>query len=206
MKSLLGKKLEMTQIFKEDGTVVPVTLVEAGPCTVTQVRENQAGVTTVTLGYGSKKSVAKAQREDWKDLGSFAYVKEFPADGAQLKRGDAVDVTLFEIGQKVDVIGTSKGRGFQGVVKRHGFHGSPASHGHKDQLRMPGSIGAGGVQRVFKGTRMAGRMGGSQVTVQNLEVVSVDEKNNIIAVKGAIPGARGSFITITATDGNVWHK
>ena len=196
----------MTQVFKEDGTVVAVTLVEAGPCTVTQVRSNPAGVKTVTLGYGSKKSVTKAQREDWKDLGSFAYVKEVPAGDADFKRGDTITVSLFEAGQSVDVIGTSKGRGFQGVVKRHGFHGSPASHGHKDQLRMPGSIGAGGVQRVFKGTRMAGRMGGSQVTVQNLEVVQIDEKKNIIAVKGAIPGARGSFVTLTATDGNVWRK
>lgn len=206
MKAILGRKLEMTQVFKEDGTVVPVTLIEAGPCTVTHVRTNQAGVQTATLGFGSKKSVAKAQREDWKELGTFAYVKEFPVGETAPTRGDKVTATAFEVGENVNVIGTSKGKGFQGVVKRHGFHGSLATHGHKDQLRMPGSIGAGGVQKVFKGTRMAGRMGGQQVTVQNLEVIQIDEKKNIIAVKGAIPGARGSFVTVTATNDDVWRK
>ncbi len=206
MKAILGRKLEMTQVFKDDGTVVPVTLIEAGPCTVTQVRTNQAGVQTATLGFGASKSVAKPQREDWKELGSFAYVKEFPVEGDAPARGDKVTASNFEVGETVNVIGTSKGRGFQGVVKRHGFHGSPASHGHKDQLRMPGSIGSTGPQRVFKGTKMAGRMGGQQVTVQNLEVVQVDDQKNIIAVKGAIPGARGSFVTIAATEKDVWRK
>jgi large subunit ribosomal protein L3 len=206
MKAILGKKIEMTQVFKEDGTVVPVTLIQAGPCTVTLVRTNQAGVQTATLGFGSKKSVSKPQREEWKDLGMFAFVKEFPVGETVPERGDKVTAAAFEVGEAVDVIGTAKGKGFQGVVRRHGFHGSPASHGHKDQLRMPGSIGATGPQRVFKGTRMAGRMGGQQVTVQNLEVVQIDEKKNIIAVKGAIPGARGSFVTIAACNGDIWQK
>lgn len=207
MKVLLGKKIEMTQQFAEDGSVVPVTLVEAGPCTVTAVRTNPAGVQSAILGFGAKKSVAKPQRDDWKDLGNFAITKEFPLpEGFEAARGTVLAADVFEAGDKIDVIGTSKGKGFQGVVKRHGFHGSPASHGHKDQLRMPGSIGPGGPQRVFKGTRMAGRTGGAQVTVKNLEVVSVDQKNNIVAVKGAIPGARGSFVTLVATEGNVWQS
>lgn len=205
MKVLLGKKLDMTQIFKEDGTVVPVTLIEAGPCTVTAVKTNPAGTKTAVLGFGAAKRAAKAQREDWKELGVFALTKEFSIpEGEEIARGNTVDVSAFEVGEKIDVIGTSKGKGFQGVVKRHGFHGSPATHGHKDQLRMPGSIGAGGPQRVFKGTRMGGRMGGDRVTVKNLEVVKIDKDNNVIAIKGAIPGSRGSFITLRATEGNVW--
>ena len=207
MKVLLGKKKEMTQMFKEDGAVVPVTLIELGPCTVTAVRENPAGKQAVVLGFGSKKSVNKAQREEWKNLGSFAFVREFPLEeGETFEQGQTITADIFEVGQTVDVIGTSKGKGFQGVVKRHGFHGSPASHGHKDQLRMPGSIGAGGPQRVFKGTKMAGRMGGDRVTVQNLEVVHVDAKTNTIAIKGAVPGSRGSFITVRSSEGNVWQK
>ena len=207
MKVLLGKKLEMTQVFKDDGTVVPVTLIQAGPCKVTAVRENEQGKTTAILGFGSKKSVSKAQREDWKDLGMFAYVREFPVlEGEAFERGQTVDVSIFEVGGKVAVTGTSKGKGFQGVVKRHGFHGSPASHGHKDQLRMPGSIGAQGPQRVFKGTKMGGHMGDEKVTVKNLEVIQVDPENNIIAVRGAVPGARGGFVTLMSTDGDVWRK
>lgn len=207
MKVLLGEKLEMTQMFKEDGSVVAVTLIKAGPCTVANVRQNPAGAQSAVLGYGNSKSVNKPQLGEWKDLGSFAFVREFPLEeGESLERGQKLTASAFEVGQKLSVSGTSKGRGFQGVVKRHGFHGSPASHGHKDQLRMPGSIGAGGPQRVFKGTKMAGRMGGSAVTVKNLEVVNIDEKNNIIAVKGAIPGSRGSFVTLRLSDGNVWQK
>lgn len=207
MKVLLGKKKEMTQMFKEDGTVVPVTLIELGPCTVAAVRENPAGKPSVVLGFDSKKSVNKAQKEEWKDLGSFAFVREFPLEeGESFERGQTLTAEVFEAGQKVDVIGTSKGKGFQGVVKRHGFHGSPASHGHKDQLRMPGSIGAGGPQRVFKGTKMAGRMGGDRVTVQNLEVVNVDTKTNTVAIKGAVPGSRDGFVIVRSTEGNVWHK
>jgi len=207
MKSLLGKKLEMTQIFKDDGKVVPVTLIEVGPCTVTAVRDAQNGEKRAVLGFGTKKSVKKPQRTEWDGLGTFAFVEEVAVEeGDEVERGSVLLADLFEAGEKVDVVGTSKGRGFQGVVKRHGFHGSPASHGHKDQLRMPGSIGAGGPQRVFKGTRMAGRMGGDRVTVQNLEVVQVDAKRNIVAVKGAVPGARGSFVRVSKTDGDVWRK
>ncbi|MFA6131135.1 MAG: 50S ribosomal protein L3 [Patescibacteria group bacterium] len=207
MKVLLGRKKIMTQVFREDGTVVPVTLVEAGPCTVTSVRTNENGVKTMSLGYGSKRNIAKPQREDWGDLGMFALVSEFPIEKeATVERGQIVDVTTFTIGEKVNVAGTSKGRGNQGVVKRHRFHGHPPTHGHKDQERHSGSIGAGGNQRVFKGVRMAGRMGGDRITVKNLEIVEIDGKNNTIAVKGALPGAPGSFVTIVSTQGNVWQK
>jgi large subunit ribosomal protein L3 len=207
MKILLGKKREMTQIFKEDGTVVPVTLIEAGPCTITSMKKNPAGVMAAVLGFGFAKHITKAQKGEWKELGSFELTREFPVgEDAGMERGTILNATVFEVGDNVNVTGKSKGKGFQGVVKRHGFHGSPASHGHKDQLRMPGSIGATGPQRVFKGVRMAGRMGGDRVTVKNLEIVQVDEANNLIAVKGAIPGSRGSYVTIMASDQNVWQK
>ncbi len=207
MKILLGKKLEMTQVFKEDGTVVPVTLIQAGPCVITAVRKNPSGQQSVVLGFGEAKNIAKPQATEWKDLGSFAITREFPlSEGDELTKGDKVSVDAFEVGNTINVTGVSKGKGFQGVVKRHGFHGSPASHGHKDQLRMPGSIGAQGPQRVFKGTRMGGRMGGERTTVKNLEVVQIDLENNIMAVKGAIPGSRGGFVTISASEGDVWQK
>ncbi|MBU0613742.1 50S ribosomal protein L3 [Patescibacteria group bacterium] len=207
MKVLLGKKLNMTQVFREDGSVIPVTLIQAGPCTVIRLRENENGQKSVTLGFGIKKNIAKPQKEDWGDLGSFALLKEFPVNSEEeLERGKSLNVDVFETGDKICIVGVSKGKGFQGVVRRHGFHGSPKSHGHKDQLRMPGSIGSGGPQRVFKGTRMAGRMGGDRVTVKNLEIVEIDSENNTIAIKGAVPGARGSFVTIMSTEGNVWRK
>ncbi|MDA0208111.1 MAG: 50S ribosomal protein L3 [bacterium] len=206
MKILLGKKREMTQIFKDDGTVVPVTLVDAGPCTVTAVKTNPAGKTAIVLGFGEKKKIKKAQKGEWKELGSFELTREFPIDGDVPSEGAVFAADVFTSGDVVTVVGTSKGKGFQGVVKRHKFSGSPASHGHKDQLRMPGSIGAGGPQRVFKGVRMAGRMGGNQVTVQNLEIVEVNKENNTVAIKGAIPGARGSIVSILSSDGNVWQK
>lgn len=206
MKFIIGKKREMTQVFQEDGKVVPVTLIEAGPCVVTAIRVNPAGKKTATYGYGTKKSVVKPQQGEWKELGAFSCVREVAIGNEPIEVGSKIDVTIFEQGDKVNVTGFSKGKGFQGVVKRHGFHGSPATHGHKDQLRMSGSIGAGGVQRVFKGMRMGGRTGGDKITVQNLEIVKVDPKQNVIAVKGAIPGARGGLVSIIATDGNVWQK
>jgi len=207
MKVLLGKKIEMTQVFKEDGTVVPVTLIEAGPNVIAALKVNAQGVNTKVIGFGSKKSVNKPQREEWKGLGTFAFVAEVAVNKDEtLERGQIIGVDLFSAGEKINVVGVSKGKDFQGVVKRHGFKGGPASHGHKDQLRMPGSIGAGGPQRVFKGTKMGGRMGGDQTTVKNLEIVNVDTARNIVAVKGAVPGARGSFVKLMSTEGNVWQK
>ncbi|MBU4315032.1 50S ribosomal protein L3 [Patescibacteria group bacterium] len=206
MKAIIGKKLEMTQVFKDDGTVVPVTLVQTGPCTVLEIREHDSKK-KVVVGFGTKKHTAKPQLCAWGVEKGFAFVCEFILpDGSEIKVGDTLNVTDFLPGDLVNAIGESKGKGFQGVVKRHGFHGSPKTHGHKDQLRMPGSIGAGGVQHVFKGTRMGGRMGGDRVTVKNLEIVNVNDKDGILAVKGAVPGCRGSFIQLIGTQGNVWQK
>lgn len=199
MKFILAKKLEMSQVFRPDGTVVPVTLVQAGPCLVTQVKSDDTdGYTAVQLGFLPKKNRAKPQAGHLKELEPVSIMREFRLEETpQCKRGDKVEASLFVPGDMVQVTGMSKGKGFQGVVKRHHFHGHPASHGHKDQLRMPGSIGAGGAQHVFKGMRMAGRMGNEQVTVKNLEIVEVRD-GGILAVKGAVPGARNSILEIVA--------
>ena len=191
----------MTQLYQEDGTVVPVTAVLALPNVVTQVKstETKDGYNAVQVGFGVSKKPGKAQAGHLKDLPAVKTVREFRvADGAEteVKRGDVITVEAFVAGDAVNVTGTSKGKGFQGVVKRHGFHGSPKTHGHKDQERMPGSIGAGGVQRVFKGVRMAGHMGDEQVTVSGLEVVAIDAEKNILYVKGALPGARHSLVMV----------
>jgi large subunit ribosomal protein L3 len=197
MKFILAKKLEMSQVFQPDGTVIPVTLVKAGPCTITQVKtKDQDGYVAVQLGFETAKNLAKPQAGHLKDLPQFKTLREFRVDDTSgLERGQAIDAASFAIGDTVEITGTSKGKGFQGVVKRHHFHGHPSSHGHKDQQRMPGSIGAGGVQKVMKGRRMAGRMGGDTVTVKNLKVVEIRD-NGILAIKGAVPGARNSIIEI----------
>lgn len=206
MKFILGKKLGMTQVFKEDGTVLPVTRVQAGPCVVTQVKtKKNSGVDAVQVGFGEQKAFRKNKPEQGhlKGLDSVAVMREFQADNHGLKRGDAFSVAIFEPGEKVQVTGKSKGKGFQGVVKRHGFAGSPASHGHKDQLRMPGSIGATDAARVFKGTRMGGHMGDARVTVKNLEIVEVSTENNELLIKGALPGARGGLLMISTPEGKI---
>ena len=190
----------MTQIFRGDN-VIPVTLIESGPNFVIQVKTKEKdGYVAVQLGFGAKKekNIKKPQRGHLKNLGNFRWLKEFRIDSStsELKRGDEVKLTDFKSGDKVNVIAISKGKGFQGVVKRHGFHGGPKSHGQKDRHRAPGSIGASFPEHVIKGMRMAGRMGGDKVTVKNLEVVEVDSENNLIAIKGAIPGRRGTLIII----------
>jgi len=204
MKFIIGRKREMTQIFREDGTVVPVTLIETGTNVVTDLKTKERnGYTAVQVGFGnrSEKNVAKPQRGQWKDLGLFEEVREFKINElGELEVGSKIEASIFEPGDKVHVTGTSKGRGFQGVVKRHGFHGQMRTHGTKDQLRMPGSIGATGPQRVFKGVRMPGRMGGDRVTVQNLEIVEVQPEANVLAVKGAVPGARNSLVLIMTAE------
>lgn len=189
----------MSQIYSADGNVVPVTVVQAGPCVVTQVTENMPnGNRAIQIGFAeTKKEMKKPQVGHLKDLPMLRHLREFTAGKEDtLKRGDKFGVEIFKTGEKVEVIGTSKGKGFQGVVKRHGFSGGPASHGHKDNERAPGSIGAGGVQRVFKGMRMAGHMGSDRVTIKNLEVVEVDTVNNILKIKGALPGSRNSLVII----------
>lgn len=208
MPFIIGRKIEMTQIFQEDGRVVPVTLVKVEPNVVTQVRHYEPqGFFGVQLGTDvTKKTMSKAQVGHLKDLATCRTLREFRVDSTELERGQTVDVSIFEPGMTVDVVGTSKGRGFQGVVKRHGFHGSPASHGHKDQLRMPGSIGSQEQAPVAKGKRMPGHMGDARVTVKNLKIAEINPKENIIAVKGAVPGARGSLITIVSHEGKrIWQ-
>ncbi len=206
-KFILGKKLHMTQRFLADGTWVPVTVVEAGPCAVTQVKnEDNDGYQAVQVGFGFKKKLNKPLAGHFKGLDNFRHVREFRVDqSSAFERGKMIDVSSFQAGDYLDVAAISKGKGFQGVVRRHGFHGSPATHGHKDQLRMPGSIGAGGVQHVFKGTRMAGRMGGDRITIKNLELIDVDLEKNLLYIKGAVPGARNSLLMIEA-DGELILK
>lgn len=201
MKFILGKKLVMTQVFKADGTVVPVTAVLAEPNFITQVKNlNQDKYSAIQVGFGRAKRMKKPQAGHLKGLEQVATIKEFrlPAEeAAGLERGNKITVSVFQPGDEIQVSGVSKGRGFQGVVKRHGFHGSPKTHGHKDQLRMPGSIGATDAARVFKGKRMAGHMGQEQVTIQGLEVVEIAPEKNILYVKGAVPGARNGLLLIS---------
>lgn len=208
MKFIIGRKLEMTQVFRDDGVVVPVTLVKAMPCVVTQVKEEaKDGYTAVQIGCGESRRLNKPEAGHLKGLPMAETLREFRPAATDLKRGDKIEVSIFVPGDRVDIVGTSKGRGFQGVVKRHGFHGAPASHGHKDQLRMPGSITSRRQGPVAKGKRMAGHMGAERVTVKNLEVVSVDSDKKILGIKGAIPGARGSLVLIQSREGKtVWQK
>jgi large subunit ribosomal protein L3 len=199
MKFILGKKLEMSQIYGADGSLIPVTLVQAGPCVITQVKTKETdGYVAVQVGFGTSRTLSRPEAGHLKDLPQARHLAEFRLeDVASFKRGDTIEAALFQAGEKVNVRGTSKGKGFQGVVRRHHFHGHPTSHGHKDQERMPGSIGAGGVQHVLKGRRMAGHMGDESVMVKNLVVVEVRE-GGILALKGAVPGARHSLIEIVS--------
>lgn len=195
-KFILGKKLEMSQVYGSDGSIIPVTLVKAGPCYVTKVNTKERdGHESVQIGFEVVKKLSKPEEGHLKDLPKLRHLAEFLVESPTQQRGETIDASVFAVGDMVQVIGTSKGKGFQGVVKRHHFHGHPTSHGHKDQERMPGSIGAGGVQHVLKGRRMAGHMGDDRVTVKNLKVVEVRE-GNILAIKGAIPGSRNAIVHI----------
>jgi len=204
MSGIIGKKIGMTSLFNEEGKNIPCTVIQAGPCSVLQVRTvEKDGYKSVQLGFDDKgeKNIPKALVGHFKKAGSTPKAKlvEFHGNFVdELKVGEEVRVNLFSEGEYVDVTGTSKGKGFQGVVKRHGFGGvMQATHGQHNRLRAPGSIGAGSdPSRVFKGTRMAGRMGGDQVTVQNLQVLKVDEEQNLLIVKGAVPGAKNSYVII----------
>ena len=187
----------MTRLFKEDGTVEPVTLIEAGPVTVTQIRsKDKDGYQAIQVGFGEEKKVNKAKAGHLKNLSNLKHLKEFKKEDGEFNRGDSLDVSAFQIGEIVKVSGLTKGRGFQGVVKRHGFHGMPASHGHHHVLRHGGSIGQRFPQHTLKGMRMAGRMGGKRQTTRGLKVVSVDKENNLLAVKGAVPGRKGTLLEI----------
>lgn len=202
VNGMLGRKVGMMQIFTEKGEVVPVTVIAAGPCVVTQVRVRERdGYDAVQVGFEQvpARKLSKPQQGHLKGAGTLVRVlREFAADNPQEHSvGDVINVDLFAAGQKVDVSGNSKGRGFAGVVKRHHFRGGPKTHGQSDRHRAPGSIGAGTTPgRVWKGQKMAGRMGGKRVTVQNLEVVEVVADKNLILVKGSVPGARNGLLQI----------
>jgi large subunit ribosomal protein L3 len=202
MSGIIGKKLGMTSFFDQNGKNIPCTLVQAGPCVVTQVKTvDQDGYSAVQLGYGEakEKNTPKALMGHFKKAKTTPKRKvvEFEFDG-DVKLGDTVDISIFEEGEFVDVVGTSKGKGFQGVVKRHGFAGvGDATHGQHNRLRAPGSVGAASYPaRVFKGMKMAGRMGGVRVKALNSRVMKILQEDNVLVLKGAIPGPKGSIVTI----------
>ena len=201
IQGLLGRKLGMLQTFDKEGRLRGATVIEAGPCLVTQVKtEDTDGYTAVQLGFGIAKHINKPKRGHLKRLGDLRYLREFKADdSSQHNVGDRVGVEIFQEGDRVDVTGTSKGRGFAGGVKRHGFAGGPKTHGQSDRHRAPGSIGAGGPGRVFKGMKMAGHMGAVRVTVRNLEVLLSDPARGLLLVAGAVPGARHGLLKIRYT-------
>ena len=203
MSGLIGKKVGMTSIFDENGKNIPCTVIQAGPCVVTQVRTEEVdGYNALQLGFDDKaeKRANKAETGHFSKAGSLPKKKviEFREFEGEHKLGDTIGVDLFVEGEFVDVAGTSKGKGFQGVVKRHGFAGvGQATHGQHNRLRAPGSIGAASYPaRVFKGMRMAGRMGGERVTVQNLKVLKVVSEKNLLVVKGCVPGHKNAYVTI----------
>ena len=216
MKGLLGIKLGMTQVIDDDGVATPVTIIQAGPCYVTQVKTNDNdGYNAIQVGFESVKerSLTRGQfghlgqlktddkhptRKEANGLSALRHLREFRTDdSAQYEVGQALTVDIFEQGEKVDVTGKSKGKGFAGTVKRHGFAGGPKTHGQSDRHRAPGSIGATSTTaRVFKGTRMSGRMGNERKTIQNLRVMRIDAERNLIAIKGAVPGTKGGLVMI----------
>jgi large subunit ribosomal protein L3 len=204
MPGLIGKKIGMTRIFDDAGVQIPVTIIEAGPCAVVQVKSEESdGYSAIQLGFGAQK----AKRASKAEVGHAAkagleaaprLMREFAQDnGEQYEVGQQLTVEVFEAGDRVKVTGRSKGRGFQGVVKRHGFAGRPASHGHS-MSRTPGSMGPGtDPSRVIKGKKLPGRMGGTRTTIRNLQVVRVDGERNLIFVKGGVPGARNGYVLIS---------
>jgi large subunit ribosomal protein L3 len=216
MKGILGVKVGMTQVIDDEGVVSPVTVIQAGPCYVTQVKVTaKDGYSAIQLGYGEvkdqrltrgqrghlgllKNDAKHPRRKASHDIPAVRHLREIRTGSArEYKVGQVLTVGQFEAGDRVDVVGKSKGRGFAGVVKRHGFSGGPKTHGQSDRQRAPGSIGAtSGMSRVIKGLRMAGRMGNERVTSQNLEVVRIDPERNLIAVKGSVPGAKGGLVMI----------
>lgn len=205
MKGMIGKKVGMTQVFDEQGNVIPVTVIEAGPCYVTQVRNSERdGYVAVQLGYGETKPtrLTKGQLGHLQkhQLPALRYLREFRVKdngGVDVEEGAEIKVDVFERGERVDVIGISKGRGFQGGIKRHGFNRQPKTHGASDRTRAPGSVGMRATPgKTLKGKRMAGHMGDERVTILNLEVVVVDPEKNLLAVRGSIPGAQGGIVMI----------
>lgn len=204
MKGIIGKKIGMTQVFDESGNAIPVTVIEAGPCFVTQVRDaDKDGYVAVQLGFGETKPKRLTQGQlghlRRNNLPALRYLREFRLPDGQLdvEEGQEIRVNVFEKGERVDVIGTSKGRGFAGTIKRHGFARGPKTHGQSDRERAPGAVGMCATPgRTLKGQRMAGRMGNKRVTTKNLEVVVIDPERNLLAVRGSVPGARDGIVLI----------
>ncbi len=195
MKLIIGTKQNMTQIFDKEGRVHPATVLSTGPVVVIQIKNKEKdGYEAVQVGYGEKKEkkVNKAQ----KTKGNFKGFKEFEGGKDEYKVGDKIDISAFAEGDKIEISSISKGKGFQGVVKRHGFHGGPRTHGQKHSEREPGSIGATGPQRVFKGKKMGGRMGSDRVTLKKVKIIQIDKDNNQLVVRGAVPGRRGTIVEI----------
>ena len=204
-KGLIGKKIGMTQYFDSDGNAIPITLMKAGPCFVTQIRTvGKDGYSAVQLGFEEvkPKSVSKGEIGHLKrnNLSPLKYLREFRTKTPDVKVGDSVDVSQFEVGSCVDIVGVSKGKGFAGAVKRYNFRGGPKTHGQSDRLRAPGARSSGTTPgRVFKGSRGPGHMGNEQVTSQNVEIVYIDAEKHLIGINGSVPGPRGGVVVIKET-------
>jgi len=197
VKFILGEKLGMTRMFNEKGWAIPITVVRAAPNVVVQVKtEKKDGYDAVQVGAGVKRKISKALKGHYKGLGDFRFLREFKADKGKFKVGDNIDVSIFSPGDIVKASGVSKGKGFAGGMKRHGFSGMPASHGHKHVKRHIGSIGQRFPQHTLKGKKMPGRMGGVNSTVKGLHIVVVDVQEHLLGIYGAIPGSKGALLEI----------
>lgn len=199
INGIIGKKLGMTQVFTDTGECKSVTAIEAGPCKIVQIKAKASdGYNAAQLGFGQAKKLNDAEKGHLKEMGQFKHLREFRLDTLEgLKTGDVIDVSQFKPGDKIDVIGISKGKGFAGVVKRHHFKGGPKTHGQSDRQRAPGAIGSTTTPgHVWKGLRMAGHLGNHKVTVQKLEVHSADIARNLLLIEGSVPGAKNSLVII----------
>jgi large subunit ribosomal protein L3 len=203
-KGLIGRKVGMTQIFDDEGVAHPVTVIEAGPCYVTQIKTNEKdGYSAIQIGFEEVKpkrlTLGQMGHLERNSLPPLKILREFRTKSPEVAEGDALNVGVFEVGERVDIVGTSKGRGFAGVMKRHNFAGGPMTHGQSDRQRSPGSLAAGTTPgRVFKGKKGPGRMGNDRVTSPNVRVVLVDPERNLIAVDGSVPGPKGGMVVIKA--------
>ncbi len=203
VEGIIGRKVGMTRVFDDQGRALPVTVIQAGPCVVTFVKTRERdGYEGVQLGFEESRKLKRPERGHLKGLPQLRHLREVKAPSIEgVERGQTVDASIFKPGDKVDVIGTSKGRGFAGVVKRHGFGGGPKTHGQSDRWRAPGSIGSGtDPGKIWKGQRMAGQMGNERVTVKGLEVVRVDPERSLLLVRGAVPGAAGGLLVVEKSD------
>ncbi|MBI4188848.1 MAG: 50S ribosomal protein L3 [Chloroflexi bacterium] len=203
-QGIIGRKLGMTQVYKDNGEVEGLTAIEAGPCVVIQVRTAaKEGYNSLQVGFGEAKKLKSPQRGHLKGLGEFRYLREFRiGDNETAAVGDKIDVSVFKAGDKIDVSGVSKSKGYAGVVKRHGFAGGPKTHGQSDRLRHPGAIGSTTFPgRVWKGLRMSGHMGGERVTVRKLVVIDANPERNLLLVKGAVPGNKNGLLLIRKSKG-----